>query len=339
MVNYSEFESNYKKGLKVADYLMYLVNSIPATVGCRYLLFLDLVEDVLLNDVDLIELYGLEESVSSIDEEDLKEFKSLLSDKKDVRHTELIEFFKSASDYKEVSLKVKSLYDGSHEILTRVSDEIKDIDTDPLHYMTGCDKLSASFEQISSKIHAMQDNHLDTKILKDQGNFTIHALLVWFHEDDDMVELLKQCGIDKPKRKVFSKLERRSFSEDNLSRTALLSSIVSILIESIADAHIFHFLTPSYAAHMALQTYYESMPDKVDALGEFIQEQMHLDPHYMNARFTRDSVGYCPISYFENLKEYLISAQDAQFDSQLQSIYDDIVNEVTELLYRLKNLQ
>lgn len=131
--------------------------------------------------------------------------------------------------------------------------------------------------------------------------------------------------------------DRKSFSTSGYpSDIALFSYIIWVVLKSISDAHAFHLITSSYAAHMALQTYYESMPEKVDALAEHFQECYSLDPECMRDGIDRTE---CPIQYFEEVSNTLTSVDIKVInDSQIQSLYDDVVNEVTSLLYKLKKL-
>jgi hypothetical protein len=56
-----------------------------------------------------------------------------------------------------------------------------------------------------------------------------------------------------------------SFAEEGV---ASVFEIIGMLLHSIADFHLFHLLTTDYAAHMALEDYYEGMPELVDAFAE-----------------------------------------------------------------------
>jgi DNA-binding ferritin-like protein len=104
---------------------------------------------------------------------------------------------------------------------------------------------------------------------------------------------------------------------------------------SISYAHLYHLCTNSYAAHKALEDYYEDMPKKVDALAE----------HYLSNNSSVIFEFFSPISgvsaqsYFESLADYIQSSKESKLiPEEYMSELDEVHNCIKSLLYRLKNL-
>jgi len=114
--------------------------------------------------------------------------------------------------------------------------------------------------------------------------------------------------------------------------------VIGSVLFSITFAHLFHLCTTDYPAHMALDDYYNEMPEKIDALAEkFLSDNSSI--MITNAILP----GLDPIDYFERLKKFV-----ATFSSKMEGVYvdtsayqsemDDIINLISSTLYKLKRL-
>lgn len=116
-------------------------------------------------------------------------------------------------------------------------------------------------------------------------------------------------------------------------------SVIGSVMYSVTFAHFYHLCTKDYPAHMALDDYYNEMPEKIDALAEhFLGENTSIV--FGNAI----QPGLDPIQYFEELKDFVISFEDqlepavvSDIDSYKSQI-DDITNLISSTLYKLKRL-
>ena len=127
------------------------------------------------------------------------------------------------------------------------------------------------------------------------------------------------------------------------------SNLVGTLIMSAGHMHLAHFVVGngkegSYAAHVALQSYYEEMPELADALAEHILKSTYIDEYDDVSRYLiNDSEpSATPIAYLESLKTFVSTARTALFneeDQPVQSLIDDIVNLIEQTLYKLIRLK
>ena len=110
---------------------------------------------------------------------------------------------------------------------------------------------------------------------------------------------------------------------------------VGTMLHSATITHLQHLSTASYAQHKALQKYYESIPDSVDAYAEAYQGRYGLITGYdVEFHKHRD-----PKAYVKGLLNFLDEIKPTlPRDTDLVNLFDAVVNDVTSLKYRLENL-
>jgi hypothetical protein len=116
---------------------------------------------------------------------------------------------------------------------------------------------------------------------------------------------------------------------------------IGTLMQSRNQAHIFHLQASgegSYAAHKALQTYYETIIDLVDEIVESYQGRYGILSGYaMSGQIKEDNSYYM---YFSALSQFVekIRTQCPQ-DSFIQNEIDNVVKLIESTKYKLKFLQ
>lgn len=116
-----------------------------------------------------------------------------------------------------------------------------------------------------------------------------------------------------------------------------MEDIASILLHSRTQAHVFHLRVTgpgSFAAHLALQEYYEGLIPVLDKIIETYQGKRGLIEYKSGGRLDNDASQANMVSYFGKLTtvfENLKKAPDLQ-ESWLQNQLDL----VSELLYTLQ---
>jgi DNA-binding ferritin-like protein len=118
--------------------------------------------------------------------------------------------------------------------------------------------------------------------------------------------------------------------------------IVSGILHSMVQAQIFHWQTvgvSSYAAHKALQEYYEGIQDVVDKLVESYQGKYGIMTKYNNKPYTDFASVEQVISYFEELDSIIESNRTSLKDSYIQNQIDMFNELINSTLYKLKNLK
>lgn len=120
--------------------------------------------------------------------------------------------------------------------------------------------------------------------------------------------------------------------EDSSSNTCV--QLFGLLFKSIGDAHVTHLIQDdkSYAKHMALNTYYDAIPDLLDSLVETYKALYPVNDIVIPQSNKIDDVE----GYFKNLYSKIEGVRPSVKESFLISQLDVIQQEVAQCLYRLK---
>ena len=111
----------------------------------------------------------------------------------------------------------------------------------------------------------------------------------------------------------------------------MTSRLVSALLHSRTQAHIFHWRTQSFAAHKALQGYYEGIVGLTDAFVEGYQGRYGLVSGFRSAPFNQNPA--TAKGYFIRFLKIVDSTKVK--DSYLQNILDEIRQLTHQTLYLL----
>jgi len=117
--------------------------------------------------------------------------------------------------------------------------------------------------------------------------------------------------------------------------------MVCKLLNSQHQAHVFHFAVTgkgSYAAHKALQNYYESIDGLVDGLVESYQGKYGLLSNYKSYKIENYKNIKKIISYFDRLLDDVENLRESVEDGFLQNQIDTIEELINSTLYKLKYL-
>ena len=124
----------------------------------------------------------------------------------------------------------------------------------------------------------------------------------------------------------------------------MFEKLISTLMASRDQAHIFHWQTKgpgSYAAHTALQLYYESLPDMIDTLVETYQGKYGIVTGYEPAEKFSEYEKSTTIKYFKALAVFVARAYDKipKEDTNLINQVDAFKDLIDQTVYRLENLE
>ena len=115
-----------------------------------------------------------------------------------------------------------------------------------------------------------------------------------------------------------------------------LPEFAATLLNSATIAHFMHLQSKSYAAHMALGSFYEALPDLVDAVVEQCQGKNGIIEDY-----PEQPVMGCgePVAFLTWLKGYVEETRvDLDQSSEVQNSVDEIASEIDSTLYKLRFL-
>ena len=115
--------------------------------------------------------------------------------------------------------------------------------------------------------------------------------------------------------------------------------MVSVLLHSQTQVHIFHLQTKSYSEHKALQGYYEGIDALVDGVIESYQGKYGIITNYKTYDMEQYSNGKKSIAYFTGLLKVIDEKRDCCEDSYIQNQIDTIQELINSTVYKLKFLK
>ena len=125
-----------------------------------------------------------------------------------------------------------------------------------------------------------------------------------------------------------------------MEHNALMGQFVSTLMASRTQAHIFHLQTPSFAAHKALNDYYDEIVGIIDGLVESYQGKYGIITGYGNIALQEYQSCEAIIMFFETLCMYVEKSREMICqDSYIQNQIDEIVALIKSTIYKLRFLK
>ena len=120
------------------------------------------------------------------------------------------------------------------------------------------------------------------------------------------------------------------------------SSLISYLLHSRTQAHVFHLQvtgTGAFAAHKALNDYYDSIVGLVDGLVESYQGKYGIITNYSNYNLMSFTGIQQVVEYFTALNKTIekLRVLETQ-DSEIQNDIDTVITLINSTIYKLKYL-
>lgn len=121
-------------------------------------------------------------------------------------------------------------------------------------------------------------------------------------------------------------------------KASTIEEFFGTLQQSVVESWRKHLKTDKYSEHIALNEFYEEMPELVDALIEAWMGINGKVKSYKN-NFTEEKMG--TIEYLETLKKFVKAGKDDFLDDEeeLESLCDDILAQIDSTLYKIKELK
>ena len=141
--------------------------------------------------------------------------------------------------------------------------------------------------------------------------------------------------------KVMRLNEQETKKEENINTKSNsgLKGMVSSLLHSQTQVHIFHLQTKSYSEHKALQKYYEGIDALVDGIIESYQGKYDIIKNYDSIKTEDYKSSEQVINYFKSLDTMIISARKEVKESYLQNQIDTVQELIYSTLYKLRFLK
>jgi high-affinity Fe2+/Pb2+ permease len=115
--------------------------------------------------------------------------------------------------------------------------------------------------------------------------------------------------------------------------------MVSILLHSQTQVHIFHLQTKSYSEHKALQRYYEGIDALVDGIIESYQGKYDVVTGYNSIKTEEYKSSEQVIKYFKALDSMVEKNRKSVKESFLQNQIDTVQELIFSTLYKLRFLK
>ena len=134
--------------------------------------------------------------------------------------------------------------------------------------------------------------------------------------------------------------EENTQSENNESKSSSgFKDMVSILLHSQTQVHIFHLQTKSYAEHKALQGYYEGIDVLVDGLIESYQGKYDVITQYNSIKNEDYKSNEQIIKYFKALDTMIEKNRKGVKESFIQNQIDTVQELINSTVYKLRFLK
>ena len=117
------------------------------------------------------------------------------------------------------------------------------------------------------------------------------------------------------------------------------AKLISYLLHSRTQAHVYHLQTPSFAAHKALNDYYDSIVDLTDGLVESFQGKYGIITGYSNFGLMEYQSCEAIQEYFRALNTTIELLRQDIPDSYIQNQIDGVIELIQSTLYKLKFLK
>ena len=134
------------------------------------------------------------------------------------------------------------------------------------------------------------------------------------------------------------KLNNRRDYDSTLSTNEQFGSLISTLFHCRTLLHFIHLQTRSLAQHLALEEFYEVIPEKADLIAELYQGATGEILEYPAEQVTPITSINATIEYLDSVYEYTTKVQKECMYSDISNELDEVKALINKLKYKLKFL-
>jgi len=135
------------------------------------------------------------------------------------------------------------------------------------------------------------------------------------------------------KDKLFEQIKEQKDFKTNFI------SLMSRLLDSQRQTHIFHLQTKSFAEHKALQDYYDAIDGLVDGLVESAQGKYGILTGWKSVGTQEYQSSEQLISYLKSLADEVSKVFSIVKDTYIQNQLDEVTTLINSTLYKLRFLK
>jgi hypothetical protein len=147
---------------------------------------------------------------------------------------------------------------------------------------------------------------------------------------------------NKFKNKLFEEVKKRgllSEQEDTEKKSGSLTEMLSILLHSRNQIHVFHLQTESYSQHKALGKFYDEITDLIDGIVESYQGKHGIIKGYTIGKIEDYKSGEQVITYLEKIDSVIEKNRKSVKESYIQNQIDEVQTLLYSTLYKMKFLK
>ena len=139
--------------------------------------------------------------------------------------------------------------------------------------------------------------------------------------------------------KVFETLKKKGVIKEQSEGLNKFEEVISKLMHSRTQAHIFHLQSDNFSQHNALDEYYDDIVDLIDDLVESYQGENGIIKSYKNYDLDNYKNNEQVINFFQNLSEEVNELRNDLGGSFLVGRLDEVVELMNSTIYKLQNLK
>jgi hypothetical protein len=139
--------------------------------------------------------------------------------------------------------------------------------------------------------------------------------------------------MDNFKEKLYEQIKEQKETKSSLI------TLVSRLLDSQRQTHIFHLQTKSFAEHKALQDYYDAIGGLVDGIVESYQGKYGILTGWKSVGTQEYQSSEQVITYLKSLADEVSKVFSIVKDTYIQNQLDEVTALINSTLYKLRFLK
>jgi|694.fasta_scaffold48120_13 peptidoglycan hydrolase-like protein with peptidoglycan-binding domain len=142
------------------------------------------------------------------------------------------------------------------------------------------------------------------------------------------------------KKMVETEMKKRGLLEQEMmDQSSPFVEMISKLRFSIEQTQVYHWQSQSLSEHLALNEYYDGIPDIVDGIVESYQGKYGIQKGYKLFEVRDYSTPEEVINFLKKLDEDIESLRQSVKESYIQNQIDTAVEQIQTTIYKLENLK